>query len=110
MGVFPTGYSREGFIQFLRKNNAEESIIEKMYDLPETITHKKHVYKLNIVSTWFSIGNTYYNFEMNYYSEDLIEFLFTYKIFTNVEESINNLICDLVAGKFINLPCNRNKK
>jgi hypothetical protein len=101
MGVYPTGYNKLEFIEFLKKNNVEDSIIKKFMQLPETITHKKHVYRLNIVSTWYSIGDTYYNFEMNYYSDDIIEFLFTYKIFTNVEESINNLLCDLVSGKYI---------
>ena len=104
MGVFPKGYNKEGFIEFLLKNHVDEAIINKFKILPENVKHNTYIYKLNIMCTWFSIGDTYYNFELNYYSDDQIEYLFSCKIFTNVEESINNLICDLIGGKYIDKP------
>jgi hypothetical protein len=103
MGVYPKGYNKEEFIVFLQENNANETIINKFKILPETVKHNNHIYKINIVSTFISVG-MFNNFELNYYSEDQIEFLFSYKIFTKVEESINNILCDLIEGKYINKP------
>jgi hypothetical protein len=107
MGVYPKGYNKEEFIVFLQENYVNNAIIEKFKVLPENVKKNNHNYKLNIVSTFVSVG-MFNNFELNYYSEDQIEFLFSYKIFTNVEESINNILCDLIEGKYINKPdfCN----
>jgi hypothetical protein len=104
MGVYPTGYNKEKFIEFLQKNHVNEDIIEKFNDFPVSVTKNNYIYRLNIICTWYSIGNTFYNFEFNYYSEELNEFLFSYKVFTDVEESINNLLCDLIAGKYVTKP------
>ena len=104
MQIFPVAYSKEGFIEFLQKNHVNETIIEKFKFLPEIVKKNNHLYKLNILCTWYNTGDTYYNFELNYYSEDQIEYLFSFKVFTNVETSIDNLICDLIEGKFIEKP------
>jgi hypothetical protein len=104
MGIFPTAYSKEGFIEFLQKNHVNETIIEKFKFLPENVKKNKHLYAINILCTWYNTGDTHYNFELNYYSEDQIEYLFPFKVFTNVETSIDNLTCDLVAGKYIKKP------
>jgi len=101
MGVFPRSYNKEKFIEYLEKNKVSNDIIIKFKELPETLVHKNSTYKLNIITTWFSIGNTYYNFELNYYSEDLIEFLFSYKIFTDIEKSINYLLTELINNNYI---------
>jgi hypothetical protein len=104
MGIFPTVYSKGGFIEFLQKNHINETIIDKTKILPESVKKNNHLYKINILCTWYNTGDTHYNFELNYYSEDQIEYLFPFKVFTNVETSIDNLICDLVDGKFIVKP------
>jgi hypothetical protein len=104
MDVFPKKYDKEEFIEFLQKNHVDEVIINKFKTLPESVKKNNYIYRLNIVCTWFSIGDTWYIFEINYYSEDQIEFLFSCKIFRNIEESINNTICDLVNGNYINKP------
>ena len=104
MGIFPAGYSKEEFTKFLQKNHVNETTIEKFKILPENVKKNTHIYKLNIISTWYSTGDTHYNFELNYYSEDQIEYLFSFKVFTNVEDSIDNLICDLVNSKYIKKP------
>jgi hypothetical protein len=101
MGVYPTEYNKEKFIGFLKKNHVNEGILEKFNDIPEKVKKNSYIYKLNIIVTWYSIGDTFYNFELNYYSEELNEYLFSLKMFTNVEESINNLLCDLIAAKYI---------
>jgi hypothetical protein len=101
MGVYPKDYNRDSFLAFLHKNNVSDKIISKFNELPEIIKYKGHEYKLNIVSTWYSIGNTHYNFELNYYSEEIIEYLFSSKVFTDVEKSINYLLCELINAKFV---------
>jgi|ERR1035437_213607 hypothetical protein len=103
MGVYPKGYKKEEFIIFLQENQVNNAIIEKFKVLPEIVKHNSHIYKINIVSTFISVG-MFCNFELNYYSGDQIEFLFPYKIFTKVEKSIDNILYDLIDGKYINKP------
>jgi len=106
MGVYPSGYSKERFIEFLQKNHVNETIIEKFKIIPESVKKNSYIYKLNIICTFFSVCETFYNFEMNYYSEDQIEYLFSFKVFCNVEDSINNIILDLIDSKYIKKPEN----
>jgi len=101
MGVYPKQYNKEDFLKFLKKNNVNDNIIAKFVELPETIQRSGSTFKLYINSTWYSIGNTFYNFELNYYSETEIEYLFSLKVFKDVEISINNLLCELVNANHI---------
>ena len=89
MGAYPKGYDKDNFIKFLNENNVSISVVEKFKTLPEKVVHDNKEYKLNIISTWFSVGKTFYNFEINYYCEVEIEFLLNYKIFTDVEASVD---------------------
>jgi len=95
MGTQLQKYDKKEFINFLKKNKVKQIIINKFIELPETILHSGHTFKLEINVTWYSIGETHYSFESNYYCEDLIEYLFSFKVFTDVEVSINNLLCEL---------------
>jgi hypothetical protein len=95
MTAFPVKYSKEDFIKFLLKNNVNDSIINKFNELPESIKKNGDVYDLYINSIWYSDGNTHYEFEINYYSEELIEYLFSSKVFKDVEQSINYILCEL---------------
>jgi hypothetical protein len=101
MAVTPREYNKEKFLAFLYKNNVSDNVVEKFMLLPESITRRGKEFKLFISSTWYDTGQTYYNFELNYYSEDLVEYLFTYKVFTDVERSINFLLCELINNKYI---------
>jgi len=101
MGVYPKKYSKEEFLKFLEKNNISDIIISKFLKLPKTIEHNDNTFKLDVNSTLYSIGNTFYNFELNYYSEELIEYLFSFKVFNDVELSINYLQCELINNKHI---------
>lgn len=101
MGVYPSQYSREDFIKkFLKKNHVSDLIISKFVELPEKIIIDNHDYDLYINVTFISVGNTCYNFELNYYSEGLVEYLFNSKVFNDVEVSINYLICELIEKGF----------
>ena len=101
MKIYPKQYNREDFLGFLRKNNVGEEIISKFVDLPETVLRGEDGFDLYINVTWYSVGTTYYNFELNYYSEELIEFLFNSKVFTDVVISINYLLCELIEKGYI---------
>lgn len=101
MGVYPKIYDKNEFIAFLRKNNVQNKIIERFIELPESLTHKGSEYKLNIHTTWYSAGRTHYNFELNYYSENLIEYRFNSKVFNDVEKSVNYLFCELMNNNYI---------
>jgi hypothetical protein len=107
MKIYPKKYSKEEFIKFLKKNNVNDKIITKFVELPETVIHKGNEYDLYINSTWYNVGNTHYNFELNYYSEDLVEYLFNSKVFGDVEISINNLLCELMNSKLIDGICKK---
>jgi hypothetical protein len=95
MGVYPTQYNKESFKVFLIKNNVGGEIIEKFDGLPEKIISKGNTYDIYINSIWYSVGNTFYNFELNYYCEDKIEYLFNSRVFSDIEISIDVLLLEL---------------
>jgi len=101
MGTYPKGYDKNSFIKFLNENKVSIGITEKFKTLPEKVIYRENEYKLNIVSTWFSVGDTFYNFEINYYCDKEIEFLFGYKIFKDVELSIDFAIKELEKLKLL---------
>lgn len=101
MGIYPKKYSKEEFLKFLEKNNVNDEIILKFVELPETIERSGDTFQLDVNSTWYSKGKTYYEFELNYYSNDLVEYIFSSKVFNDVEISINYLQCELIAKNLI---------
>lgn len=103
MCVYPKTYNKEDFIGFLEKNNVGNNIIAKFAQLPDTVVRSGDKFTLDVNSTWYNVGDTHYSFEMNYYSKDLIEFLFSSKVFSDIEVCINNLICELRIGHYIDI-------
>ena len=101
MGVYPKKYNKEEFLKFLENSNVSDKIISKFIDLPETVERSGDLFNLDVNSIWYTIGNTFYNYEINYYSEELVEYLFNLKVFTDVELSINYLICELNNKNYI---------
>jgi len=102
MTVYPKKYNKKDFLIYLTKIKVKEEIITNFEHLPETLTHSGNTFKLDINSIWYGKGETHYTFELNYYSEDLIEYLFSSKVFNDIEVSINYLYCELINGKYIN--------
>lgn len=100
MGVYPRIYNIETFNEFLLKNNVDAEIIDKFNSLPDKVVYKGNTFELYINLTWYSVGNTFYNFELNYYCDDKIEFLFNSKVYNDVELSIDNLILELKKIKY----------
>ncbi len=96
MNTYTKKYNKEDFLKFLEKNNVNDVIISKFVELPECVMRCGNKYNIYINVTWYNIGNTHYEFEINYYSEELIEYLFGSKVFKDVEFSINNLLCELI--------------
>ena len=103
MSIYPKQYNREDFLNFLRKYSVPNNIISKFVDLPEAVLRNEEKFDLFINVTFYSAGNTHYNFELNYYSEELIEFLFNSKVFNDIEVSINYLLCELINNGYVNL-------
>ena len=102
MHIHPNQYNKKEFIEnFLKKNNVNDTIISKFVDLPEKIIVDDHEYEIYINVTFFNIDDTFYNFELNYYSEEHIEFLFNSKVFQNVNICINYLMCELIEKKHL---------
>ncbi|MFW6225372.1 MAG: hypothetical protein ACOC3V_00270 [bacterium] len=99
----PTDYSKKQLITFLEKNNENINLINRLKNLPEKIKYNNVEYTLNILISWYNINNTYYEFELNYYSEKYMEFLFSYKILKNIEESIKFLENELKKKKNIQI-------
>lgn len=102
MRVIPKKYNKQEFIEFLEKNNVNSIIINKFAELPEVVEYRGSRYEIYITSIWYDINKTRYNFELNYYSENLIEYLFNSKVFDDVELSINNLSYELTNAKLVN--------
>jgi len=96
MAIHPKTYTKVEFIKFLKKNNVNDNIINKFAELPETVKRPDgNVFSLYISSYWHSEEKTFYEFEINYYSFELIEYLFGSKVFKDVEHSINYMLCEL---------------
>ena len=91
MGAYPTKRTREEVLESLKFNNVEQSVIDEFNGLPETIVSDGVEYKLNLVSTFFSVSPMWTNYEYNYYNNVTFKTLFKYKCFTNVGDCINYL-------------------
>jgi len=102
MTAYPKKYDKNGFLKFLKKNNVNNKIITNFTVLPEIVEKNDIIYKLDINSIFYNEGTTYHNFELNYYSEDLIEYLFGLKAFNDIEVSINYLYCELLSKGYLN--------
>lgn len=101
MGVYSSENNKDGFLKYLKKIRANDKIITKFEKLPEVVQRNGDEFKLQITHTFISVSPTGYNFELNYYSEDLVEYLFNSKIFGDVELSINYLLCELINTNYL---------
>lgn len=101
MTTYPTLYKKNEFIKFLKKINVNDETIEKFIKLPNTIVKGNDEFNLNTMLTYNSGEETYYSFELNYYSIETMEFLLNYKIFNDFNDSLNYLICELIKYGYI---------
>jgi len=95
MNIFPHKYTKNDFLEFLNKNNVSLSVVNRFLELPEFVEYRGNKYEIYIISTWYNTKKTKYSFEINYYSNDIIEFLFNSKVFNDIELSVNNIHCQL---------------
>lgn len=95
MGVKQRNYKRDEFINFMKKCGVGNEIISDFIGIPETIIKDGDKYHLIIISRWYDTGKTHYEFELNYYSSKLMEYLFSLKIYKDVEISVIHLIKEL---------------
>jgi hypothetical protein len=101
MNIFPKIYTKTNFIEQLISNGINDNIIIKLNKLPEYVKSNNSIYSIYINVIQYGIENSTFNYEFNYYSNDLIEFLFNSKVFSDIELSVNNLLCDLMNAKLI---------
>lgn len=101
MPITPIYYCKKTFIEFLQKNNVSDNIVEKFKKFPEKLIRRNKEFNLYIVSTRYNTKTPHHNFELNYYSDELVEFLFIFKVFDDAEKSINFLFCELINNNYI---------
>lgn len=94
--ICPKQYNINEFIEYLKKIKINNKIITICSILPEKVIKNDIEYTIYINKIWYNKENTYYHFEMNYYSIDVNEFLFSPKVFYDVETSIIVLYTNLV--------------
>ena len=99
----PNNFGKQEFIALMKKIGVANGLFSRVEALPDIIHYNGHDYKLNISCSWHREDGTYYEFEMNYYAEDIMEFLLTYKIFRDIEVSLNYLECELMRRGFIDV-------
>ena len=95
-------YKRKEFIKFMNKYGVEEETISKFVDVPEKIIENEYEFNLIITSRWYNIGKTYYEFELNYYSPELMEYMFSLKVYRDIEISVNHLVNELKKKSYLN--------
>lgn len=105
MGVYPSNHTKTTFFDSLKYHNLDDKVVSKFKSLPEIVSRKGDKFELQIVSTFISVGDMSYNFEMNYYSDNLVEYLFNTKVFGDIETSINFLLCELTENNYIKEGC-----
>ena len=101
MGVYSNENNKKGFLKYLKKIRANDKIITKFEELPEVVKRNGDEFELQVTHTFITTSPTGYDFEMNYYSEDLVEYLFNSKVFRDVELSINYLLCELINNNYL---------
>lgn len=95
MGVYPKLFNKESFVKYLRKIKINEEIIERLSNLPDEVLYDNVWYKLYIATRWYSGGKTHYEFELNYYSEEMVKFLLNIEPYSDIEISLNHIECEL---------------
>ena len=96
----PKTFKKQELIRYLMDNGVVNGMLIRLENLPDILHVNNYDYVFNAITTWRERGHTYHEFELNYYSEENMEFLFTYKIFNDVEVSLNFLECELAKKGF----------
>lgn len=92
-------YRKNQFVDFLKRNNGDDSVIRNLELLPDTINYMGSAYDFRVIVTPYGIDEALNNYEMNYYSEYLVENLFDPKVFLDVRLSISALMNELSKFK-----------
>lgn len=92
-------YNKTEFLKYLIKNNVSDNIVFNFNELPEVIERNGNVYDIYINLILYIVNPPYCKYELNYYSENIVEFLFTFKAFDNIEQCVNNIKCDIINTK-----------
>ena len=79
-------------LDFLTNIENKEDLIKNINELPEIIMIDRVKYELYIYVDPIKIENDEYEYELNYYSKDVMEFMFNSKKFNNIETSVYTLL------------------
>jgi len=101
MGVEQNEFNKKEFMGFLLKNEVSNEIIKRFENIPEILYKNDTKYNLVVQMRWYDLEKTHREFEMNYYSEKIMEYLLSFKVYTDIELSINYLECELRIKGFI---------
>lgn len=87
--------TKQGFVKFMSKNNCDCDLINRFNDFPEKLIYKGDDYNMTISINKRTIGESIYNFDINYFSISKLQLLFPYKYTNSIKEIIeyveNNL-------------------
>lgn len=83
-------FNKKEFIKFLKVSNVDKALLERVEKLPKLVHKNKTDYKININYDYLDKEEVQ-QFEINYYSNKLYEFLFPYKIHEDLESSLDNI-------------------
>ena len=106
MNILPQTLDKEEFIAYLKKNVVSEKIIKRVMNLPEKIIVNDVKYYLYTTTTQYNVGTTRHEFELNYYSDEMVRFLLSIESYPDIEISLNHIECDL-KNLNINMECNK---
>ena len=101
MGVEQNEFNKKEFIEFMSINDVSDEIIKRFKKIPEKIHKNDSKYDLVVQTRWYNVEKTYREFELNYYSEKIMEYLLSFKVYNDIELSINHLECELRIMGFI---------
>lgn len=103
MTLEPTNLTKKKFINFLKKIDINLDLIERASKLPEEFTFDRNRYFIYIMLISHTDNDNPFEFELNYYCDEISEYLFSLKSSFNLERALNNVECELKLRNIIYL-------
>ena len=84
--------TKEEFIELLKNNNIPEYLVNKYFELPDSIIIDKYEYNINNLVCFNDDSSEILETTLNYYCKKNYKFLLPYKTENNLERSVSGLI------------------
>ena len=91
MSTQPKKYTKEEFVEFLKKNLISDELISEIEKIP--LTYEDN-YNLNIVVSNIDNGSSY-TYELNYYDNNNLKYAFKHSIEVNCETALTKFLSQL---------------